>query len=174
MAFTCPRCGRASHGAEDERDGWCGACCAQTGLDTCWECAACGNGFWVPASHTGAVWCGCGSPERMLPAVVPAREVVIGVTRQALRVGEYVIELVTDLRLAPGQLQVRSCNAVSLYGLRDASLTVTAALTGDQADELARALAPGPIARAQRAMAAAEAEIEWVNAYEWSPGDPQL
>lgn len=30
MSFTCPRCARTSHSPEDERQGYCGACCAFT------------------------------------------------------------------------------------------------------------------------------------------------
>jgi hypothetical protein len=31
MAFTCPCCGRVSHNENDEREGYCGACCWWTG-----------------------------------------------------------------------------------------------------------------------------------------------
>ena len=33
MAFTCPRCARVSYSPQDERQGYCGACCDWTGRD---------------------------------------------------------------------------------------------------------------------------------------------
>jgi hypothetical protein len=76
MAFTCPRCGRASQHRDDESQGYCGACHDWTGLDVTYGCAGCGGSFPVPPSHVGAVWCPCGSPERMSPVLAPSPPVL--------------------------------------------------------------------------------------------------
>lgn len=65
MSFTCPRCQRASHHPQDERQGYCGACRDFTGSGDVFECGQCGTRSVVPPLHAGAVWCPCGSPEPM-------------------------------------------------------------------------------------------------------------
>jgi hypothetical protein len=80
VAFTCPRCQRASHHPEDERQGYCAACGGFTGSGNVCECGQCGTRSVVPPLHAGAVWCPCGAPEPMHRLRVPAPAMIARLT----------------------------------------------------------------------------------------------
>jgi len=104
VAFTCPRCGMTSQAPADEADGWCGACCAQTGGALEYECRGCRRRLWVPGSHLGPVLCTCGEARPMLPAE-PARPscVVADPVDGMIEVGGYQVHVVTDPLVPAGR-----------------------------------------------------------------------
>ena len=165
MAFTCPRCGRASHSRDDEREGYCGACRDWTAVNC--ACAECGHQVNVPPGYAGAVWCPCLSPEPMLP-----------LRRLAARPGDGEILAAGAARglwqhIGPAEEEMRSWEAGAEAAARYIAVVygLPPLITGSQRNpgtDSGRLPASGP---------GRQPEVDdapWGDSMEWSPGDAVL